>query len=201
VATGSKAGSEAGSSVAGTIVKMFDTNDLIYAPIAIYCERPKTIEQSYYNLISLAKYYNQYGGLKGIMAEANAGTADHFGTFMEKSGMGKYIMNRQDLSGKGNSNTKKLFQYVTIDVRDFQMRQANMYLRKYISNIRMVDLLKDMMKAQSDNADILDSWLMWFIAAKDYDKPAKAPAPKAKRQKQIMTRDENGRTKIEWVTE
>lgn len=203
VATGTKAGSETGSNVAGTIVKMFDTNGLIYAPVSIYSERPKTIEQSYISLVALAKYYNQHGGLAGIMSEANAANADHFSTFLEKVGMGKYIINRQDLSGKGNSNTKKLFQYVTIDVRDFQMRQANIFLRKYISNIRMIPLLKDMMKSTSENADVLDSWLMFFTTpgGRNYDKPAKAPAPKQKRQKQILTRDENGRTTVKWVTE
>lgn len=198
VATGSKSGSAEGSNLAGTMVKMFDTNDLIYAPIAIYSERPKTIEQGYINLCSLAKYYNQYNGLKGIMAEANAGTADHFSTFLDKNGLGKYIMNRQDLSGKGYSNTKKLFQYVTIDVRDYQMRQANIYLRKYIGNIRMESLLLDMMKGAEENADILDSWLMWFVAAKDYDKPVKKVVKTTQRQIQVLERDMDGRTRYVW---
>ena len=200
VATGTKAGADEGSNVAGTIVKMFDTNGLIYAPVSIYTERPETIEQSYINLCSQARYYNKFGGLKGIMAEANAGTADHFSTFLEKNGLGKFIMNRQDLSGKGNSNKKKLFQYVTVDVRDFQIKASNIFLRKYISNIRMLSLLNQMMTAKSENADILDSWYMWFIAAKDYDKPAKTPPPPAVRQVQRMERDKDGRTITVWST-
>ena len=184
VATGKKTGNEEGSSVSGMIVKQFDTNGLIYAPAANYLERPQTIEQSYIALVALAKFYNQFGGLRGIMAEANASNADHFSTFLEKAGMGKFILNRQDLSGKGNSNTTRVFQYVTIDVRDYQMRQANIFLRKYISMIRMEGLLKDMMKPASENADILDSWLMWFTTpgGKDYDKPLKPAVAPSQRQ-------------------
>lgn len=195
VATGNKTGDLKGSNVAGTIVKTFDTIDP-YSPIAIYSKRPDMIEQSYYDLDALARYYNQFGGLKGIMAEANAGTADHYSTFLEKQGMSHLIMNRQDLSGKGNSNTNKLFQYVTIDVRDFQMKQANMFLRKYIGNIKMILLLEDMMKANSENADILDSWLMFFTtpAGRNYDKPAKISAPPMKHITYKFARDASGKT-------
>lgn len=200
VATGKKAGGDDGSNVAGTMVKMFDINGLIYAPIAIYYERPETIEQSYYCLLSLARYYNKFGGLKGFMAEANASTADHFSTFLDKNGMGNYIINRQDLSGKGNSNTKKLFQYVTIDVRDFQVKAANIFLRKYISNIRIPSLLLDLMKAASENADIRDSYLMWFTTpgGRDYDKPAKAPKKEIETMRPKITRNAEGKTIIIW---
>lgn len=195
VATGNKTGEIGGSNVAGTIVKTFDTIDP-YSPVAIYSKRPDMIEQSYYDLDALARYYNQFGGLKGIMAEANAGTADHYSTFLEKRGMSHLIMNRQDLSGKGHSNTNKLFQYVTIDVRDFQMKQANMFLRKYIGNIKMVLLLEDMMKATSENADILDSWLMFFTtpAGRDYDKPAKVATPTMQHTTYKFARDASGKT-------
>lgn len=173
VATGKESGEEKGSNVAGTIIKMFDPDGDSYSPVCIYTERPNNVEQSYINLCSEARYYNRYNGLAGIMAEANAGTADHFALFLKNNNMSKFIMDRQDLSGKGYSNTKKAFQFVNKDVRDFQMRQANIFLRKHISSIKMVMLLEDMMKAESENADILDSWLMWFIAAKDYDQPVK----------------------------
>lgn len=198
VATGKKTGGDKGSNVAGTVVKMFDTGDLKYAPIAIYSERPDTIEQSYYTLVAIANYYNQFGSLKGIMAEANASTADHFSTFLTKMGLSRFIMSTQDLSGKGFSNTKKAFQYITDSARDFQMRQANIYLRKYISNIRFQSLLQDMMKPASENADILDSWLMFFIAAKDYDKPYSPPKPKQTRQIQTVIQSPDGSWKTIW---
>jgi hypothetical protein len=150
-------------------------------PVCIYTERPETVEQSYINLLAQAKYYNQYGGLKGIMAEGNAGNADHFFTFLQKNGYEKYAMVRQDLSGKGIVNTNKTFQYVTSDIRDYQMKQANMFLRKHIDSIKMVMLLDDMLKPLSENADILDSWLMYFVANKDYDKPLIQKVTKIKR--------------------
>lgn len=197
VATGNKTGDEKGSNVAGTIVKMFDTIDP-YSPVAIYSKRPDMIEQSYVDLVAMGRYYNKHKGLVGIMSEANASNADHFSTFLEKNGMGQYIMNRQDLSGKGNSNTKKLFQYVTIDVRDFQMKAANIFLRKYIGNIKMKILLEDMMKASSENADILDSWLMWFTTpgGRNYDMPAKAPKAQIKHTTYKFAKDESGKTII-----
>lgn len=172
VATGKKAGGDEGSNVAGVVVKMFDTNGLVYAPVCIYSERPQTIEQSYYNLAAQIIYYNQYGGFKGVMAEGNVGTADHFSTFLDKHGLGRFVMNRQDLSGKGNSNTQKFFQYVNGPVQDFQYKQANIFLRKYIGMIRMKSLLLDLMKPMSENADIKDAFLMFFVGfGRDFDKP------------------------------
>lgn len=199
VATGKKSGSNDGSNVSGVIVKMFDTNGLVYAPVAIYYERPETIEQSYYCLLALARYYNQMGGLIGISAEANAGTADHFSTFLDKNAMGRYIVNRQDLSGKGNSNTKKSFQYVTIDVRDFQIKAGNIFLRKYIGNIRMPSLLLDLMKSASENADIRDGWFMWFVTpgGRDYDKIVQKPAERPKQSTWKLSYDSAG--KVIWV--
>lgn len=194
VATGKKSGSEKGSNVAGTIVKAFDPSTQPHMPVCIYTERPETVEQSYINLLAQAKYYNQYGGLKGIMAEGNAGNADHFFTFLQKNGYEKYAMVRQDLSGKGIVNTNKTFQYVTSDIRDYQMKQANMFLRKYIDSIKMVMLLDDMLKPLSENADILDSWLMYFVANKDYDKPFVQKITKIKTPTYTLSRDSSGRT-------
>lgn len=201
VATGLESGAARGSNVAGTIVKMFDPSGDSYSPVCIYTERPTTVEQSYINLSAQARYYNRYGGFKGIMAEANAGTSDHFATFLKRNGLEKFILARQDLSGKGYSNLKKSFQYVDKNARDWQMRQANIFLRKHICSIKMLLLLKDMMKPSSDNADVLDSWLMFFIAVgADFDKPIekkKAPPP---RQIRVITTDSSGLTKVEWKT-
>lgn len=198
VATGKKVGGDDGSKVACTVVKMYDPSGFKYAPIAIYYERPETIEQSYYTILAVARYYNKFGGLAGIAAEANASTADHFSTFLEKNGMGKYALNRQDLSGKGNSNTKKVFQYVTIDVRDFQIKAANIFLRKYISMIKMPVLLIDLMKSMSENADIRDSWFMWFTTpgGRDYDKIVVKPMQRPKQPSWKLSYDGSG--KVVW---
>jgi len=198
VATGLKSGDKDGSNVAGTIVKMFDPAGDSYSPVCVYTERPETVEHSYITLLSQARYYNKYGGFKGIMAEANAGTSDHFVTFLKKNGMEKYIMSNVDLGGKGYSNTKKMFKYITKNERDWQMRQANIFLRKYIEVIKMVIVLKDFMKPDGDNADILDSWLMWFIAVgADFDKPIEKKI-QAKRQVRMVKRDASGRTYVAW---
>lgn len=199
VATGKKSGDDDGSNVAGTIVKGYDPAGDSYTPVCIYTERPNSVEDSYIALSSQAKYYNKFSGLRGINAEANASTADHFSTFLEKIGLGKYMVMRKDLSGKGFSNTKKFFQHVTIDVRDWQMRQANIFLRKYGHTIKMILLLKDMMKPAGENADILDSWLMFFpTVGADFDKPVPPPKPKRPRQIPVIIRDSNGMTRVEW---
>jgi hypothetical protein len=195
VATGTKTGDDGGSNVASVIVKMFDPapGANSYCPVAIYTERPYTVESSYINIENQARYYNQYGGLKGISAEGNAGTADHFSTFLEKAGLGKLAMMRKDLSGKGFSNKKKVFQYVNSDVRDWQMKQAHIFLRKYAHNIQMLMLIENMLLASNENADVLDAWLMWFVAVPDFDKPVVKPSVR-KREKTYITRDSNGRT-------
>lgn len=172
IATGTKVGEEEGSSVAGIVVKGFDPNGDSYSPVCIYEERPETIEQAYYVLINQAKYYNKFGGLKSIHPESNAGNADHIYTFIEKHGLAKYYANRKDLSGKGYSDTKKKGTYVTKDVRDWQMKQANIFLRKYCGNIKMIRLLEDMLKPANENADVLDAWLMFLVdVGPDFDKP------------------------------
>ena len=53
---------------------------------------------------------------------------------------------------------------IWIDVREWQMRQANSFLRKNISSIKCIPLLQQMLLPVDKNADILDAWLMTFIA-------------------------------------
>lgn len=194
VATGTNVGSETGSSVSGMIVKMFDPDGDSYSPVALYYERPKTIEDSYIKLANLAMHYNKFGGFQKFGAEANAGNADHFSTFLTKRGLAKYIAKKKDLSGKGHVNTKKNFTYVTSDVRDFQIRQANIFLRKYVHHFKMVKVLNDLLKAATENADIRDSWLMFFVTVPmDFDKPYVKPKDRYK-ERVIMTKDSQGRT-------
>ena len=79
-------------------------------------------------------------------------------------------------------------------MRDYQMKQANMFLRKHIDSIKMVMLLDDMLKPLSENADILDSWLMYFVANKDCDKPLIQKVTKIKTPTYTLSRDSSGRT-------
>lgn len=201
VATGSESGANDGSNVAGTIVKMYDPAGDSYAPVAIYTERPKTVEQSYINLLATAKYYNKYGGLKNIVAEANSSTTDHFSTFLKRHDWYNKFLDRQDLSGKGHSNTRKKGQYIDVNGRAWQMRQANIFLRKHIGVIKMIALLVDMMKPAAENADILDSWLMFFVGVgPDFDRPLPPKKPSIPRQIRVFVKDSNGMVRSVWKT-
>lgn len=196
-ATGKKTGDEDGSNVCGIIFRGYDPSDGGYSVDGIYYERPINVEQSYFNLINQANYYNQYGGLVKICAEGN-NTSDHFSTFLEKESMGKYIQYRKDLSGKGNSNKKKPFQYVTVDVMDFQYRFLNIHLRKYISNIQMIMLLEDLLKPKDKNADMRSALLMLGVALpQDYDKPIVKKVILPEKRRRIVNK--NGYNVVEWV--
>lgn len=203
VATGTDTGASEseGSKVAGLIVKGFDPSGDSYKPVAMYLERPKTVEQSYINLVSLVKYYNKYDTFKGIMAEANASTADHFATFLNKSGLGKFIMYRKNLSGGQKTGThNKPFFYVNNEVRDYQMRQANIFLRKHIASITLIELLDQMLMSKDENTDVLDAWLMLFLALPpDYDQPPKMKVQR-RRMVRVFTRNKSGQLVAEWKT-
>lgn len=178
VGTGLKQGEKDGSKIAGIIVKALDlSTGKSYCPVCIYYEKPNTIEQGYIILANQIKYYNKHGGFKGSMIESNIGSADHFSTFMEREGMGKLLMHRRDLSGKGNSNTKKIGQYVTADVLDYYYRFMNIFLRKYVHNIDMLMLLEDLLLPIEENADMRSAFLLLASALPiDFDKPVQ-PKP------------------------
>jgi hypothetical protein len=203
VATGTETGASEseGSKVAGLIVKGFDPDGGSYKPVGMYLERPKTVEQSYINLVSLVKYYNRYESFKGIMAEANASTADHFATFLNRMGLGRFIMYRKSLSGSKNGNQNKPFYYVNNEVRDYQMRQANPFLRKYISSIELIELLDQMLMAKEENTDVLDAWLMLFLALPpDYDASPKEKKVQRRRMVRVYSRNANGQLVTQWKT-
>jgi hypothetical protein len=202
VATGTESGASEseGSKVAGIIIKGFDPDGDSYKPVCMYLERPKTVEQSYINLKSAALYYNKFDGFKGIMAEANASTADHFATFLMKYGLGKFIMMRKSLTGNKKGNQNKPFYYVNNDIRDYQMKQANIFLRKYVGSITLIELLDQMLMAKAENTDVLDAWLMLFLALPpDYDKPIKRKAER-KKMIRVYVRNANGQLIAEWKT-
>lgn len=200
VATGTESGSEGGSKVAAVVVKKFDPNGLPYQPVALYYERPKNVEQSYMSITNLSVLYNSYGLFKGIMAEANAATADHFATYLKKRGLGKFIMYRRDLLGNNKVNSGKPFHYVNSDVRDYQMRQANMFMRKYGQSVTLLPLLDQMLMSKEDNTDVLDAWLMLFLALPDnYDEPVRQKVLR-RRMVRVFKKDSYGRLIQEWQT-
>lgn len=195
--TGTKTGNEEGSNVAGIIIKGFDPQGGSYTPVCIYSERPKTVEQSYMTLVNQLRYYNVYNGMIRCCAEGNMGLADYFSTFLEKEGLGKYIQKRKDLSGKGNVEKNKPFQYVNQDVIEFQYRFMNVFLRKYGHDIKFLMLIEDMLKPLSENADLRSAFNMISIALPtNFDKPVEHKKPL--NQGRLVLVNKNGKTAWEW---
>lgn len=201
VATGTEASGNEGSWVAGLMNKTFDPDPSAlvgrFGITAKYYDRPSSVEQSYIYLTNLAKYYNKFGGFKGFAAEGNAGLSDHFSTYLYKIGMGEFIMMRKDLSGKGNSNKKRYFQYIEKSAQEYQIRQANPFLEKYIESIIDKETLQDLLKPKSVNADLRSAELMFMIALPpDFDKPVKKKVIPQYFSDLVMVRNANGST--EW---
>lgn len=198
--TGLETGEKEGSFVAGVILKGYDPEGDSFGTPACYFERPRTVEASYINLINLASYYNKYNNFKGIEAEANIGTGDHFSTFLKNKGLWHWVIKRKDLSGKGYTNTSKPFQAVNDVVRDYQVRCANVFLRKYIQHIKLIPLLNSLILPKGENADLRDAWLMMFILFPNVD--ANTPKEKVKKayRKPEYYKDSQGAVRIRWVT-
>ena len=149
----------------------------------------------------MAKYYNKYDNFKGIMAEANAATADHFSTYLNRVGLGKFIMYRKNLSGARTNTQNRPFYYVNNEIRDYQMRQANPFLRKHISSIMLLELLDQMLMGAEENTDVLDAWLMLFLALPpDYDASPKKKRVERKRMIRVYSRNNSGQLIVEWKT-
>lgn len=193
VMTDTETGGDEGSDMAGVVIKLYDPTDIPYVPVAIHSERPQTIAGGYEKLINLARYYNKFGGFQKMWAEANAGTSSHFGLYLMNSGLKHWISMRKDLSGKGWADKDKMFQYRTPDHKDFQYRQANIFLRKYAHAIQMMPLIEQMLSPKTDNADILDAWLQFFTCITNFDEKKKEKAqPRPKPQLTLTI--ENGKT-------
>lgn len=190
VSTGSSSGNTEGSMFAVVIVKGVDPEGNSFGVVARYLERPKTVEEAYIKTLNLSLYYHKFNGLVCIAAEAN-NLADYFSTWMAKQNQLHLVMKRKDLSGKGFSKEDKYGQPRTKELIEFQYRSANQYLRKYISSIYCIELLEDMLLDSSDNTDILDAFLMLFVALPvDYDKIVEKKKPK----RQMVWYNENGQT-------
>lgn len=197
VATGTEDGEEKGSWMASVMFKDHDPDGRMYEPVGFYFERPKTIELGYIHTVNLFKFYNKFGGVKEINAETAAATGSHFSTFLEKEGLIKYAMKRKDLSGLGYSNKKKLFTPVNEDTLNWQIRQANMFLRRYGHLIRSIMLLKDLLKPANENADLRSAFFNFLTSIPNFDKPLKAPeAPRTKTTYELVR---NG-NKTSWKT-
>ena len=103
------------------------------------------------------------------------------------------LAKRKDLSGKGWSDTKKLGQYRTPEIIDFQYRAANIFIRKYYHSLQMMPLLDAMLTGVSVDSHILDAWLQFFTAIPDYDTPKK-PKVQHKPKNALTVAWENGKS-------
>lgn len=159
-ATGSLVSQEEGSKACSMVISR-ET----YAPVAIYWERPQSVEISYLNTFKMLRYYNRYNGINKLSAEAQAGVAEHLSKAMIKEGLQKYIHFK-----KG-----KPFHYVTNDLRAMMLLKANPFLRKYIKTQNFMPLLQQMIsELPITKKDVLACWLMWFVLLPDdFDKPAR----------------------------
>lgn len=177
VASGKTTGGKKGSAVGLVVMKGYDPTagmDGSYYPVAASKIRPDEIEDSYDNIHNAFLYYNQHGGFQKFHAEGNAGTSDHFSSFLKAKGLSKYIPFAKDVSGKGYVNTDKPFQFVTGDIRDYQVRQANPFLKLHGHKIKILILLTDLLKGKEENSDLRDAFLMFFCYMKiDFYLPIK----------------------------
>jgi len=193
IKTGTETGAEDGSSFGGVMVKIFDPESPPFMPVCLYKERPRTVEMGHMKLVNQVLYYNKYGRFKTISAEAND-TADSFVTYLKKKDLLKYCLKRVDLSGKGYSNTNKIFNFRGAETIRFQYELANIFLRKFITSIQMMPLIDEMLTGKDENADLLDAWLQFFIAFPNFDEPPPTPRLMPKRTITTITFDANGRT-------
>jgi hypothetical protein len=137
-------------------------------------------------------FYNKFGGGKEINYEVNASTGDHFGTFLEKNGLYQYAYKRKDLSGKGYINTKKRGSAINEHTRDWQVRQANMFLRAHGHNIKSRLLLESLLLGENENADLRDAFLIFMISIPNFEKPVERKVQEKFRSKVILERKPDG---------
>ena len=199
VGTGKEDGDEKGSWMASIVFKGIDPQGGSYAPVGFYYERPKTVEAGYMYTVNMFKFFNKFGGFKDINFETAVGTSSHFGTYLQKEGLFKYAMSRKDLSGKGWVNTDKKGTAVNDKILDWQLRQANIFLRKYAGNFQSIMILKDLLKAKEINADLRSAFFNFMSSIPDFDKPALKPKPPAFKTRTYLVTTPDGSTR--WKTE
>jgi len=196
IGSAKKDGADKGSWIASVIFKGYDPvkPERSYEPVCVYFERPQTIEAGYRNIVNQLRYYNKFDGVKETNYETNIGTGDHFGTFLEKEGLyTKYANKRRDLSGKGYINTKKRGTPVNAHTREWQIKHANLFLRKYAARFRSLIVINQLLLDAKTNADVRDAFLVFMTSIPDFDKPPKPPAEKSYRTELVLIPDSSGR--------
>jgi len=192
IGTGKKEGAEKGSWIGCIIFKGWDPDGGSFTPVAVYFERPNTIEDGYRQMALQWNFYNKYDGGKEINYEVNASTGDHFGTFLEKNNLYQYAYKRKDLTGRGYIDTKKRGSAINEHTREWQVRQANMFLRHHGQNIKSRLLLESLLMGENENADLRDAFLIFMISIPNFDKPVEKKVVDKVRTKVMLVRNNDG---------
>lgn len=144
------------SKYAAVVMKGVDPqSELQFAPVAMYMERPRTIQHANIQVMNLLKHYNQFGKCL-IMSELNQG-AENLLQLLIDNGHSKSVMMRKDLSNKGWVNKSRPFFYRAEAILKWQIEAGNVYFKKYSHMVRFKDLLIDATKGENDNTDALDA--------------------------------------------
>lgn len=150
--------SSGNSKYAAVVTKGVDPQgEIQFCPVAVYLERPRSIEYANIQLMNLAKHYNKYGRCK-IMCELNAG-AENLLQMLINEGLSKMIMLRKDLNKSGWVDRSKPWFYRADIILRWQIEAANIYFKKYSHMVYFKELLIDATKGSNDNTDILDAFM------------------------------------------
>lgn len=160
-------------------------SELQFAPIAIFSERPRSIEYGNKKMVDVVKYYNRYGRAK-ITGELNA-AGEHMITALINAGLSKCILNRKDLSKKGYVDTKKMWFTRGDAILSWQNEACNIYYKKYAHMVWFKTLLLDAQKKDSDNYDEEDALKACLYGWGTGDLLGEKPKEKKKRTFSYLT--------------
>ena len=173
------------SNYAGLGMKGIDPqSSLQFAPIFIYTERPKSIEDANTVMLNLLKHYNQYGKAK-IIGETNA-AGEHLIKMIQNAGLWSCIELRKDLNKRGWVDTKKPWFYRNDDIKDWQYEAANVYFKKYADMVKFEEIINDAKKPYEANKDVLDAFMACLYGFGTGDLLGQKVVVKAKRKVSLI---------------
>lgn len=128
-----------------------------FSPVALYSERPKSIEDANRMALEMLRYYNQFGRCRSI-GELNA-AGEHLLQMIINAGLGNTVIYKRALTRTGWVDTKTPWFYRNDVLRDWQFEAANVYFKKHVDTCWFRDLLEDCGKPENYNTDVLDAFL------------------------------------------
>ena len=173
VSTDNQTGEETGSELACVVYKSFAGIEKIsYEPVCIFSMRPERLEIAYEIVACIIKLYGKYEKVK-VLGENNAG-ATNLLNYLINRGLKRFMQKKpKDIAAsniRSNTHHDKYWIYRDANVLEFQKGLANRFLRRYGSNIRMIQLVKSLQQLGIRNADIADAFLMVIMFFTDFDK-------------------------------